>query len=304
MKTITFSNYSFKKLEKMKLDSSIINTEAKLFIIPEKLKWNTFPKVLKIFYNDEGNIFSNKLFTINSLIDKKDKIGIDELIFPEKIAIVGAKVCGYTMPYIENINLDLLLKNPNVSNNEKIKYLKQIGEILEKMKVVRKNTDIKDFYLNDINENNFIINLSTGKLNCIDLDSCKINNNKPFASRYLTPLSPIGELPKKYIKNRDNKYPGFIVANENSDLFCYSIIVLNYLFQGKVKNLNIEQFYIYLNYLRKIGLPYKLIDKFDLLYQHRPNKNITEDLDYITQSVLEKSNAVAFYNKVLNKKIY
>ena len=117
----------------MYLDSCIMNTEGKLFIIPEKTKWATNTKVLKVFYNKEGDMFGNKLFTINSLINKKDEIGIEELIFPEKLAIIDGKVCGYTMPYIENINLSLIHQDNNIPNNIKINYLKQIGEILVKM---------------------------------------------------------------------------------------------------------------------------------------------------------------------------
>ena len=68
MKTVSFSNYTFKKFEKLKLESSIFNTEGKLYRFTDKNKWDLSEKVLKVFYNTEGDIFSNKLFTINSLI--------------------------------------------------------------------------------------------------------------------------------------------------------------------------------------------------------------------------------------------
>ena len=302
METINFSNYSFKKLHKLCLDSNIMNTEGKLFIIPEKSKWDTYSKVLKIFYNNEGSIFGNKLFTINSLIDNKDEINIDELVFPEKLAVINGKICGYTMPYIENMNLGVFLKDNSIPNEQKIYYLKQIGEILEKLKNVRNNTNIKDFYLNDLHENNFVINLVSKKLNVIDLDSCKINGNKPCCSKYLSPISPINDIEKKYVKNKDTEYLGYIVPNHNSDLYCYNVIVLNYLFQNKITRLSIEEFYVYLNYLRKIGLPYKLVDKFSKLYQYMDNENIMNYLDYITPSVLINSNVTTFNDKVLKKK--
>ena len=306
MQTISFSNYSFKKLEKMTLDKSITNTEGKLFIIPEKLKWNTLPKALKIFYNTEGEIFSNKLFTINSLINKKEDINIDELVFPEKLAIVGSQICGYAMPFIKNINLGLLLNNPNIPVNEKIDYLKQIGQILEKMKIVRNKTKINDFFLGDIYENNFILNLATNRINAVDIDSCKINDNKPSYSKYLSTLYKLlNNLPKKYIKaeNWPTEDVSLIIPNENSDLFCYNIIILNYLLQGQISRLSLEEFYVYLNYLRQIGLPYRLVDKFDNLYQYKDNENPMEELDYITSTVLEKSGYDVFYHKVLDKNL-
>jgi len=301
METINFSNYGFKKLEKLHLDSHIMNTEGKLFVIPEKSKWETYSKILKFFYNTEGNIFGNKLFTINSLIDNKNQINIPELVLPEKLAIINGKVCGYTMPYIKNINLSLFLREKEISNSEKVYYLKQIGEILKKLEKVRNNTIIKDFYLNDIHESNFIIDIESKKLNVVDMDSCKINGNKPSASRYLTKISPISKMKKKYRKNKNAEYPGYIIPDKNSDLFCYNVIVLNYLFQDNITILSLEEFYVYLDHLRKIGLPYKLVDKFAKLYQYVDNDNIMEYLDYITPSILINSNAATFNNKVLTK---
>ncbi|UKI28760.1 MAG: hypothetical protein L6V78_07850 [Clostridium sp.] len=73
------------------------------------------------------------------------------------------------------------LELPNtVYNTEvKIKYLKDIGTILEKMDEVRKYAELEDFYLNDLHEGNFIVD-EEGTLRVIDLDSCKIAGNMPF----------------------------------------------------------------------------------------------------------------------------
>lgn len=301
MRTVSFSNYTFKKFEKLKLESSIFNTEGKLYRFTDKNKWYLSEKVLKVFYNTEGDIFSNKLFTINSLIDNSDLIDIDEIVLPDKLAIVNSKVCGYTMPFIRGINLNLILKDFSISNEFKISLLKQISEILKKMDNLRKNSELKDFFINDLHEGNFIYNTDTRKLNVVDTDSFKINNNKPFAAKYLTPASSIVNIPKKYIQNIELRYPGFIVSNKNSDLYCFNIIILNYLFQNNVSKLSMENFYTYLNYLRTIGLPYRLVDKFAKLYEYLDNENIFEELDYITDSVLEKSNALAFHNATKKK---
>ena len=158
MEIINFSTYKFRKLQKLKLHPKLLNCEAELFIIDDKNKWESDSKVLKVFFNNQDDIFSNKLFTINSLIANKDKINISELVLPEKLASINDKITGYTMPYIENTNFEILLSNFNISNKEKLTYFKQIGSILEKMKTIRNNTSIKDFYLNDLHEGNFILN--------------------------------------------------------------------------------------------------------------------------------------------------
>ena len=74
-------------------------------------------------------------------------------------------------------------------------------------------------------------------------------------------------------------------------------MVLNYLLQTKISKLSIEQFYVYMNYLRSIGLPYKIVDKFAKIYQCVNNENIVDDLDYITDSILEKSNILCYSMK-------
>lgn len=197
MEVRNISNYYFKKLKRLKLDSSIYNTEGILYVIDCKDKWEKDKKILKFFYNDTGNIFSNKLFTLNELIDKKSVINIPEIIMPESLVTLNGKAIGFIMPYINNINFDLILNNFNISNSQKIEYFKQIGVILDKMKKVRENTTVNDFFLNDLHEKNFVLNLDTKCINIVDIDSCKISGNKPFASRYLTPMSNVSTMPSK-----------------------------------------------------------------------------------------------------------
>lgn len=297
MDTMNFTSHEFKKLAKMSLDRNVMNTEGALYVVPEKVRWDTQEKLLKFLYNDIGEQFSNKLFTINSLIDNASMINIDEIVMPEKLAIVADKVVGFVMPFIPNMNLQSLLSSSNITNENKINYFKQVGLIIEKMKNVRDNKNIKDFYINDLHEGNFILNINTNKINLVDIDSCKINGNKPFAAKYLTPVSHISEMPTKYKQNEESLYPGFIVANENSDLYCYSIMILNYLYQDRITSLNIEEFYLYMNYLRHVGLSYQLVDKFSKIYQYQDNDNFYEYLDYITPTILEKSNQKVFKMK-------
>jgi len=97
----------------------------------------TFNKILKRLYITNGPIFGNKLQTINSLIDSRNIIDIPEIVFPEKLAVVDSTVVGYVMELIDSVNLETALNSFNISSERKIKYLYQIGQVLEKMKLVR-----------------------------------------------------------------------------------------------------------------------------------------------------------------------
>ncbi len=85
-------------------------------------------------------------------------ISIPELILPEKLAVVDGDVIGHTLPYIEGINFSLLLEDFSITNKEKLEMFRQIGDILEQMKLIREKTPLNDFFLNDLHEGNFILN--------------------------------------------------------------------------------------------------------------------------------------------------
>ena len=280
METISISYKKFNQLKKLELDSSILNTEGKLFFIKDKNKWNTKMKLVKKFNNDFGIGFSNKLFTINSLSDQKDEIGIDELVLPEKLVVSNSKVIGYTMDYIDGENLGLLLKNPKLSREKAIDYLKQIGVILEKIEQLNEYNKVSNFHLNDIHEGNFVVD-KKDTVHVVDMDSCRIDNNIPCIAKYLTPYSQVELFPQKYSQKTGIPAIGFIMPDNNSDLYCYNIMILNYLYQDKITKLDIKEYYKYLNYLRSIDFPYELLDSFSLLFDVPNNKNPYEYLDLI-----------------------
>lgn len=161
MKILNISKKEFKNLEPLELNGTIYNTEAEMFFIDKKNKWNKDHLVLKKLYHDCGEKFSNKLYTVNELIDKKNEIGIEELVMPEALAAINDEIIGFTMPYIQNTNFQEVLNSNKYTIEEKVTYLQEIGLILEKIKKVREYTSITDFYLNDIHENNFILNNKT-----------------------------------------------------------------------------------------------------------------------------------------------
>ena len=71
------------------------------------------------------------------------------------------------------------------------------------------------------------------------------------------------------------------MPDQNSDLYCYNVMILNYLYQDNITRLSIREFYEYLNYLNSIGMPLELLDSFNKLFDLSDNVNPYEILDMI-----------------------
>ena len=160
------------------------------------------------------------------------------------------------MELIDSINLETALNSFDISSERKIKYLYQIGQVLEKMKQVRAyaetdiytNNTVKDFYLNDLHENNFIIDTRTDNIRVVDIDSCKINGIFTFGSKYLTEKAIIGSI-RKYKHEENDICGGYFEPSEDTEIYCYIMVILNTLYGGNIHNLSIPEFYNYLEYL-------------------------------------------------------
>ena len=111
-------------------------------------------KIFKQFFITNGIDFSNKMYTINSLIDYKDEINISELVIPDCLVSINSKIEGYAMNLVNGINLSQIIYNTKISIKDKIDLLKKISDVLIKMENVRKYTSVKDFYIGDIHEEN------------------------------------------------------------------------------------------------------------------------------------------------------
>ena len=307
METINITKKRFESLECYDLPNYVFNTEGTLYVLPIKSRWDTKMKLLKRLYLTNGKVFGNKLQTINSLIDNKEELDIEEIVFPEKIATVSGEIVGFTMPLIESINLSTALRSREISNERKIKYLKQIGLILEKMQLRRDYTSIKEFYINDLHESNFIVD-NNDNVKVIDIDSCKINGNDIFNSKYLSSKSFINEI-YKYQKNNncnlsDNEYhkystdiTGAYIPDENTDLYCYMIVILNFLYEDNVARFNLQEFYDYLDYLDNIGIDKELLTYFENIVTGSQNENPYPLLDSLTNYIGRSNYHVYSYIK-------
>ena len=217
--------------------------------------------------------FDNKVNTINYLLDNKDIINIDELVLPIDIFYLNRDTGDIVIKekFINNINFRYVLTSSLYSFDEKIEYFKQIGLILDKMKNVRDNTNIKDFYLCDLYTDNFILNTDTNRINVIDMDSCKINGNNNCSSYYLFENNVIDSV-KKYKKKELSWFTEYEI-NENTDILCYIIMLISFISGCDINKININEFNNYMDYLVNFGLSNQLVSILARIYSNDDNVN-------------------------------
>lgn len=279
MKIIRLPKKKFEQLQPLELSRNIINTEGELY----SFDYRGQSKVVKELYNLSGTIFANKLYTLEMLDTNKEYLP-NNFCYPDNLISVDDTIVGFTIPRIYGENLVDILSNPNVDYKEQLYYLKKVGTILEQLKSIRKYSSLDSFYLNDLHAANFIVNPNNKDIYVIDLDSCKIGNNIAFPAKYLTPRALLNNVPDKYKINNDTFIPGYVTADSNSDLYCYNIMVLNYLYGENINNVSLDSFYDYLNYLEYLDINHHLISTFARIVDNVSNKNPLYYLDTLTES--------------------
>jgi len=295
MKVISISKNNFKKLEHLKLSKHTWNTEGNVY----EFSYRGQEKVLKKLFHQSGTIFANKLFTLEMLDTYKEYLP-DNFYIPDSLISVDHHIAGFTIPRIQGDNLADVLVSKDLTNREKIYYLKKVGETLEQLKNIRRYSDLKDIYINDLHESNFMVNHNKKQLYVVDLDSCKIAGNIAFPAKYLTPSALLNDTPSKYQINDDANIPGYVTANENSDLYCYNMMILNFLYGENMNNISVSEFYDYLNYLKFLNINDELLNYFDRLANNNRNKNPVNYLDSLTDEQIYRARKNV-YTKV-NKK--
>ena len=273
MDTINISKKIIKKAEELKL-SSVESSEGYVIRDPKDPQ-----KAFKLLHKKSGVNFSNKLYTINSLIDLSERIDMPEMVFPECLLTVDDEVVGFSMLLIDGVTLAEILCNADIDIKVKVKYLKQIGSILEKMASVRKENPKLNWYLNDLHERNFMVDLEKERLYAVDLDSCRILGNHPFLSKYLSLFSPLIDFPEKYHTDFQISCGGDFVADENADLYCYAMLVIDFLYGARINYASKEEYFRYLEYLKSVGAPQELVDAWAKVYTDDNNVNFSPLLD-------------------------
>lgn len=297
MKVITLSKKALEKLKQVELGHEITNTEGKMF----DFEYRGQKKVIKSLFHQEGERFANKLYTLEMLDTNKGYLP-HSFCIPDSLISASGHIIGFTVPRIEGINLVQVLRNKKIRPNEQIYYLKKIGSMLEQLHNIRKFTPLNNIFINDLHECNFIVNPNNRELYTIDLDSCKIGNNLTFTSRYLSPFSIISDVPKYSIDHTGGE--GYLEPDENTDIYCYIMVILNYLFGRNVSSFPIEEFYNYLNYLESVGVDRELIEIFEKVLVAAPNENPVNYLDRLTDTEIYRAREIVYEqakSKILHK---
>ena len=281
------SDYEFQSITKEPL---IKGRDATIFRYGDE-------KILKVFNTNLTDYLNNKRYVLSSLLYYKDKIDIQNLVLPNELIEVDDKLKGYTMDYIQGVTLEKKLVSNKVTIDKKIKFLKDLGKILEDMKVLRKEQHIENFYLNDLHEKNILVD-DRNIIHFVDIDSVQIFSSKPFPSKYLQEYLPINNFLNKY-KWYYGLTWGDFWANENTEIYCYIIIILNMLLNTQSYRLKINQLLEYLNIMEDLGIPKELTEIFSRIYSYNENINPYEMLDELSPYL--KNNGPDKIKKIVKK---
>ena len=293
MNVISLTNSKFSKLNLMDLDKNIWNTEGKIY----NYHYRGEDKVLKELYDKDGSRLANKLYTLERL-DEYRQLFPRSFYLPDNLVVVGGKIIGFTLPKNDGVNLNVLLNDNKVDAMMQIYYLKKVGEILHQLDYIRKNPEVRKFYINDLHESNFMVNPINGEVSVIDLDSCRIGNDTFFASKFLNPKALLNNVSGKYKiigDDKTNYTRAYVEADRNTDLYCYTMMILQYFSKyNKINGSNLDEFYEYLNYLESIGINHNLMECFSALVSNKENMNPGDYLRDIAYDQIGKANMKVF----------
>ena len=247
MKEIALKESDISKLKKYPLDN-IWSTESEILYYKKDKDWNKSTLIKKLFITEEKKV-QRKIDTITSIHDS-DLKEYEELVLPEEIITIGGINSGFTIPeVIDSTNLALLLKNRKIHDDTKIEILKKIGELIHRVESGK-----QEFYFGDVQEFNFLVD-KEGKIYVIDLDSSAVNRKTPLETKYIIIDKKTHSVNKYKVNKAGRSYP-----SKNIDIFCYNTMVLNYLAGRSVTNFTDNEYYEYIDYLKKIGIPKSMID--------------------------------------------
>lgn len=274
MKVLALSERELKRLPELPLSNKIVNTEAKLYIYNHKDKWNYLKEIIKLYYIKTDEYMSDKIYVVGQLLANLAKMDIRELVLPSSLVTVRGDLQGFSMPYVENnVNMSLLLNNPKVKLDMKIKYLREIFGILEKVEGIKELEG--KFFLGDIHEANFILDIDEQMIKAIDMDSSYINGSSISISKFLTMNDKLINNPIKYPIELETDRP---IPNHNTSILSFIYMLLNSLSGDSSYRWSIEDYYEYLNYLKDLGCSRELTDSLAEVYLSNESNDFNIEL--------------------------
>jgi len=281
-----------KNMKDLALDYGIFNTEALMLVFPKKSFPDGVTRVFKYINIQEfPDLMDRKKFTVVTLNQLEEYLAIRSLVIPDTLVYINGSLVGFSLPLIpEHKNVGKML-NSNIPFEEKRDYLKQIGDIIEKVQSVKDEKYRLQF--GDLNEYNFIMNRK-GTIKAVDLDSSYLGVGEPSDMVYYLLRNP-------YIRHIPDKYPTTIrlniIPNDDTDLFCYNMMILKALSGEDFSPKSREVFDAYIDYLRTLDIPSEYIESLEVLYSNKPNLNPRESLMGISSSTAQKMDYSVFQKK-------
>ena len=278
MNIIKLSRREYNRLKPFLVSEYIIHTEADLY----EMNYCGERKIVKTMFTYDKDFHREKLRTLDTLDSYKSYLP-EEFCIPDNLIAVGRRKPAFTTPYFNGDTLASILSNPSIPFQDHLYYLQRVGEILEKLSKIRRTTSLKEIYIGDLHESNILVNPFTKELGIIDLDSCRIGTEFSYTAKYLTPFSLIKYQPDKYKQNQIiGNGPGYIIPDSNSDIYCYIVIILNYLTNDLYKYFSLDNFFNYLTLLNDLGINQDLLYLIEKLFTKDDNINPYEYLETLT----------------------
>ena len=181
MEIINMTSEDIGNLKKLSLN--FFNAKGDLLLF----RYNNVLRLLKTLDDFTEDDFQKHFNAVSLLVKYRDYLP-SEFVIPDFLVRVDNIIKFFAINYVYGNNLSVVLKDDNVSLERKKNYLKRIGIILRQMENIRKNTELKNFYLADIHEDNFIVD-KAGVLRTIDLDGGKFSEDSNPVVKYLSPVS-------------------------------------------------------------------------------------------------------------------
>ena len=280
MKIYNYSNDDISSLEALDL-SDITATEGKLYFLPQT------NEVFKSFHVNTDEYLEFKINTILSLINQSRKYKSKFLCYPNALVSISEQICGFTMDLVNGENLQRILNNPNISFDKKKEYLFKIGEIIIEMQNIRKYSKQTNFFLNDFHEGNIMIDELTDSPIVVDLDSSYIGNGLIAPAKLLRPFYRLAGINNKYQTIGDNGPFGIqVIPSEDTEIYCYSMMVLNFIAGDNIYLLSKPDFNKYLYYLGRLGYDERFLMTMGLLYSEGRNINPMQYIEDLKENPL------------------
>lgn len=281
MKIVNVTSDDINSLKVLPLN--FFNTRGNLLLY----EYNKVLRLLKSIDDENEKKFNEHLDVVKLLNESSESMPYG-FVLPEFLVSVDDRLKYFGINYVCGNNLSVILKDESISNYDKVGYLKKIGIILKQMEEIRKKTNLKDFFLGDLHEDNFMVD-ENGILRTIDLDGAKFNKDSNPVAKYLSDFSLINESDNFKYHYIANPYITSYEIDRNTDIYCYVIVILNYLYNGKINNVGTYEFYRFMSYLNDIGVDKELINCFERILTNSDNINPCDYLDTLTPKQIGKA---------------